>query len=439
MGFGRSRSLLFAIATLAYASTATPLSAATIEQDLETFQKVFIEQDRALTASAKQEAVRQLGDLRARSSALTPVQARLGLARIVALADNAGSLVLDDPRSATSRLRLPLKLASFADGLMILRTSRQYANLAGGMILEIDGVPAAAVLRGLEPYYGGLLSRRLVMKPMFLEQPEIMQAAGLAQSRDKLRLKVRTAAGQEVIAEIRAESPLPISFWPDRWTPEGLAPDWVHATPTDNQPLYLRDFETPQRLELLPELDAAYVAIKWTPQARSVPIEPFAKALRAARAKGASNLIIDLRFDHGGSTPEIVKLLMDEALYYRLRSARIWLITGRHTHESGIVAAAGLKSVAPDKLTIVGEDVGDKLAFWASAGRTCLEAVEACVVHAGRRFDVAQGCMDETCQAEYRGYRVTSLRPDVRVKITASDVLRQRDPMLDEVERLIRA
>lgn len=122
----------------------------------------------------------------------------------------------------------------------------------------------------------------------------------------------------------------------------------------------------------------------------------------------------------------------------RRLGGRTWLITGRHTHESGIVAAAAVKTAGGNTVTIVGEDVGDNLAFWASAGRECLESAATCIVHAARRFDVSGGCEDESCVDEYRGYRVDSLKADIPVAMTAAALLANRDPMMEAIAEALR-
>lgn len=266
----------------AAAATAMP-----VVEPVAVFASAFVDKDRALTASAKEQARAKVEHLARRAPAISRPELRLFLSRIVALADNAGSLVLDAPEFAASAPRLPLRLAWFPDGWLVIRASADHSDLVGGLLTSIDGRPIDSVVAKLMPYYGGSQSRRYSMVPMLLEQPALLAAAGIARSADAVAVTVRQSSGKTVTKSVATAKPLPISYWPDRWSAEGFDPDapWVHATRPEEAPLFLRDYAESRRVVALPELDATYVQIKWNPGARTAPAEPFKSALESMRPK----------------------------------------------------------------------------------------------------------------------------------------------------------
>jgi hypothetical protein len=429
---------LFALAVIA--AVPRPAAAQTtpgIESDIATFDSEYVAKDRALTPSARNKARELLEQMRKEAGTLAPATARLRFSEIVALADNAGSLVLGNPQ-APPALRMPFRSAWFSDGLFIVRAHAAHANIAGAQILAIDGRSIASLTRALARYRGGLPSRRRALGVMMLEVPELLHAAGLAAVPDALTLRLRMRDGAVVDRLVRVEPALPITFWPDRWAPEGMPGNpglWVHAADAATLPLYLKQSGRPHRAEYIDDLDAIYLQIKWTPEARQQPVPPLAAALSGLWARDPARLVVDLRFDHGGSSPEIVALLQEQTRLAVARKIDIWLLLGPQTHESGIVAAASVKQTGGRAVTIVGEPVGDRLQFWASAGRTCLAYAQACVVHAARRFDVRDGCAQAECEPGFSGFQVASLDPDLRIPTNGRDFLVNRDPLMSKVAR----
>jgi len=434
----RSSPLQIAALGLSLSFASPGLPASSLDADLDQFKQVFIDRDRALADGARIDAENQLATLRQHAGSMTTEQIRLALMRIVALADNAGSLVLDNPQ-LNSIPRLPIRLGWFPDGWLVLHAQPDQNDLVGARLLAIDGIPMDDVASKLSPFYGGLQSRRMTTIPMLIERPSLLSAAGIGHSPDLVTVTLRLVDGRTVVRSIGSIPPTPTPFWPDRWSPDGFEADqhWSHAVDPAQLPLFLQEFEQPHRTTYVPDIRGAYLQVKWTPKAREASVKDLAQSLIALREKNPANFIADLRFDHGGSTPELIALLKSETAYYRDHGAAIWILTGRHTHESGIVAVAAVKSAANGRATIVGESVGDHLAFWASAGRDCLDGLGICIIHAARRFDVANGCGDPSCQDEYRGYRVATLEPDIPVDMTIASYLVGKDPMMEAIRAQI--
>lgn len=435
--FARSLVLLtgFAgITTVANSGAAaqTELSA-TLATDIDLFEREFLAKDRALTTAAAEMARKQLSELRAHDGRIKPEAARMRLSVLTALADNAGSLMLGD-NTRPAGTRLPFRSAWFDDGLFILHAHSTHSDLVGAEILSVEGKSISRLTSILSRYRGGLTSRRKSAVPTLIESPALLQAIGQSRSAHQVTMRLRLMDGSIKTRTIDAVEALPISFWPDRPSPGGFPGDpalWAHAISPHNLPTYIQDFESPRRVVWFAERKTLYAQIKWTPSSRSDPLDPFKSAFESAVKYQPERLILDLRFDHGGSTPELVDYLKAQITDFAARGGRVAILIGPLTHESGIVMTAAAKIAGGSRSVLIGQPVGDRLQFWASGGRACLPYSGSCVVWANRRFDVKDGCTDPSCEKSYSGLRVDDLSPDLAVPSLWNDYLDGRDKALE--------
>src|SRR5262249_14825624 len=100
---------------------------------------------------------------------------------------------------------LPLRTYLFADGLRVVWANAANADLLGARIDTIDGRGIDAVYSVIRRYYGGTDAHRRRMLIPMLESPALLQAAGLAQSRDALTLTGVLEGGKPFSRRIDAE------------------------------------------------------------------------------------------------------------------------------------------------------------------------------------------------------------------------------------------
>ena len=327
-----------------------------------------------------------------------------------------------------------MRMAWVGDDLVVLRALAPHGDVAGAKVIAIEGAPTTALFDKLSVYAGGAQERRRTMAVMIVEVPHLLNAAGLSRAHSEVRMELVLRDGRTTSRTFTATDPPEIPYWPDRLSPEGFPGDpglWKHALAPDDLSLYLRDFGDERRVVAIE--DSLFVQIKWSPRARSLDEETFRSSLAAAMSANPRNLIIDLRFDHGGSTPLSTNIIKEAVGGQIGRGGLVWLILGPLTHESGIVAAATVVQASDGRAIIVGEQPGDRLRFWASSGRECLESAQACVVWAGRRFDVASGCADPSCAPDHQGLFVEDLSPAIAAPLSAVAYLAGRDPALEAI------
>lgn len=121
-------------------------------QDIRYFRRL-IALDRSFAPSDRTEADRRLDALEALGTVLDRAHFRAALMQIDALTDNGHSRVENEPGAAP--LELPVRVASFSDGIYVMRATEIHADLLGCRVTAIDGQSIDAVMAKLARLRGG--------------------------------------------------------------------------------------------------------------------------------------------------------------------------------------------------------------------------------------------------------------------------------------------
>jgi hypothetical protein len=119
-----------------------------------------------------------------------------------------------------------------------------------------------------------------------------------------------------------------------------------------------------------------------------------------------------------------------------LVDGRILVLTSPWTFSAAISTIGYLEQAAPDRVTIVGEAVGDRLEFFAEGRPVKLEHSGVVVLYAGERHDYRNGCRKfDDCHryVANRPIAVPSLAPDIAAPWTIEPYRAGRDPALEAV------
>jgi len=102
----------------------------------------------------------------------------------------------------------------------------------------------------------------------------------------------------------------------------------------------------------------------------------------------------------------------------------ISVLTDPLTFSAAITTAGFIKEAGRDRVSIIGEPVGDRLAFFSEGGKGCLPHLKACVFFQRGKHDYAQACTDWR-QCFWLNWiypvRVRTLQPDVLVPLRFED------------------
>jgi hypothetical protein len=140
-------------------------------------------------------------------------------------------------------------------------------------------------------------------------------------------------------------------------------------------------------------------------------------------------VILDLRGDGGGDytntwqfAHQLPRLLAP--------GGHILILTDSATFSAAITTAAFVKDAGGERVTIIGEPVGDRLSFFSEGGRACLPNLRVCVHYQTGKHDYGHACTDwHACYWVNWLYpvRVQTLEPDVVVPLRFEDWNAGRD------------
>jgi hypothetical protein len=335
---------------------------------------------------------------------------------------------------------VPVRFAWFADGLYVVRATSVYDTLLGSQVLEIDGRAPSLLDAETRRYFGGPPEHAHAWNVLILESPQALHAMHPEAPEDRLVVRVWDAAGAERGIELpailpkdtfgasvpaRLLSPVPLGV--EKGT------DWRALLDADAPlPPSLR---AARQLFYSTELPGRVLYLHmW--QVRDDDNRTLDAAIRNAAGPGSAPrwpyIVLDLRFNGGGDYTTAYGAI--KALPDRLApDGRLLILTDNTTFSAAIVVAAWARHYAGARATIVGERIGDRLAFWAEGLPVELPNSKLPVTVATGYHDWANGCREYRCfwLNFYYDVAAGNLEPDVVVGWRFDDYRRGVDTVLE--------
>jgi hypothetical protein len=420
-------------------SSDLPGSRAAQLQDLEVVRTEYLPKEMAYSPAARTLAEAQLDQLERQAGSLSAAQFTVGLALLGGLTDNAHSGLRRFDRRALPASRLPLHLLWFPDALIVARATGAAASLAGARVMRIEGRSPEALFADSKALLGGSPAGRKHWLNDWIESAGILHALGVAGSADRLSMTLRLRDGSIVdrVIEMTPVSQMPPTAERARlWSPEPKPGEhgWAAAIPTLGLPLYLREADRPFRAVPLPVMNALYVQFRSNEDEEGFPIKTFLDSVNAKiAATHPDRLVVDLRFDEGGN------LLTTLDFMRRLPSSvrgRTYLLVGPYTFSAGIISAAAIKQSGGDKVTVVGDTIGDRLHFWSEGKAIDLPNSHYSFRYTDGQFNLKDGCTGEPACMDDRypiNVNFVPLEPAIRAPLTAAAYFALRDPAMEAV------
>lgn len=414
------------------------------KQDIAYF-RTLMELDCSFSPEAREEAEVRVDRLAQMASVLPQQKLHVALMQIMALADN-GHTKLRPAVAGKKTLMEPLRVSRFAEGFFVMRAKAEYRDMLGGRIESIDGVPFAEILKKLETLRGGLEPFRAENAAVFVEFPDILYGLDITRVPDRSTWTVRMADGSEVTRVLTAYEEKAGAYTPygPRWrSPEPLkamGADWVSYAPaTGALPQSERDFDNHFLFSAVAGSCAAYVRVQDIVDTDGQKIKPFLESTEAAlRVHPPCAVIFDLRGNGGGDYTNMWRFA--HALPGLIApGGHIYVLTDAETFSAAITTTAFVKDAGGNKVVIVGEPVGDRMAFYAEGGNGTLPNSKFSLSYETGKHDYAHACWNpSTCFWLNWLYsvRVKSLQPDVYVPLRFSDWNAGRDAAFERAVML---
>jgi hypothetical protein len=423
-----------------YSQPKDPLEAQ--RQDVDYFAKLLA-MDRSYSSEARAKAERRIAELADSKTVIPKPNFRVALMEITALADNGHTHIGYDP--GADPMELPVRVAGFSDGVYVLHATKPYADLLGGKVTSIDGHPIDEVLARLEQLRGGTPQWRREYAEFYMTWQDVLVGAGIAPDMEHSTWTVTSPPGMSLTRTLTPYKPSedePYLFVKYMYTNQplkALGPDWVAYQPDRPLPITFSDFGTTFRRVRLPHSCVMLIQFKSNDDEGKDRITDFIAASKAdMQANKPCQLIFDNRFNDGGNLTKTIFFARDLPDLVAPRG-HIYLLTSGMTFSAGLSTTAMIKHAGGDRVTILGEPVGDRLAFFAEGNRGCLPNYHLCMTYHTGKHDYANSCKDwDTCL--WLNWlipeRVKTLDPDETITMSFADWREGRDPVFDRAMAL---
>ena len=315
-------------------------------------------------------------------------------------------------------------MATFGDEFRVLRANAANADLLGAKLVAIDGRPVAEVRDTGRTLAGGVPTWRDRTVPLFLESPEQMHALGVARDANAAEYSFITDAGKPVTRRIAADPaesagplmPPDMLLYPQ--PPGGDESKWVSLQPP-TIPWSLADAQTAFRWRAAPEIDGMVIQLRRVVDGPGQSISEFLSAMTAkVTADHPRNLVVDMRLNGGGNLNNARDFMKGLPA---LVQGRIFVLTGPSTFSAAISSVGYLKQASPARVTIVGEEVGDRMVFFAEGLPKSAPNSGMMIGVATQRHDYQNGCKAFTdCHAGVVRFPIAlpTFRPEIAAPLT---------------------
>ncbi len=419
------------------------LTARQMREDLSALKQQWAPLDKSFSPDQRQAFERHVSSIESEVDRLSPEAFAMEIMRSVAIARNGhtnaniGAFLGGD---------LPIRLWWFADGLYVVKAHPYYAHLLGARIEKIGSLTAAEAENRLKPYLAGTDQRIHFLSPGYLVTPRVLRHIGAIDDTAKTPLTLNLGSGtlETVDLPVVAKDPGDerstglnrgyAVLVPDA---EGTAGRWPHVLDQLKERPRLYSKRSDVTASFLDDGKTTLYIRNDT--ARSVDDKPLVEKFGGIIHKDIlpfqpRHIVVDLRFNNGGDF--FNSILFAQALPRLLPDkGRISVLVGRATFSAGIVTAALIKGSGGERVSLIGEKMGDGGRFWAEGNKITLPNSGISVQYSSEFEDYEQGCSDvRTCYwaTVAFGPRNISLSPEISVDLSFDDYMRGRDPVLEK-------
>ncbi|WP_299439971.1 hypothetical protein [uncultured Aquimarina sp.] len=399
-------------------------------EDIDYFEDEFLNNAKTYTEESEDSCKAILTDLKTKIDKLSDFQIHLELSKCVVMANNAHTTL-----PLPSMDKIPVRFHRFSDGIYIVKTDSISSKYLGSKVLKINSTDVTQVERSLFPYLSGIDRWQKFKALNLITAPKILHEMGIS-NKDSLTLSL-LKNNDTLEVNFGAQKIKNDRYWFESWA--NLYPistnenSWSFIKKnTETLPLYLKNAEEGVFYSFNDDEKTAYFHINsfWDkcPDFKG-KINDFANVLKT---KTDYNVVIDLRFYTGGNYGFVTDLATKPPKIIN-EDKKIYLITSNKTYSAGIVTAARIKHYAKDKIVIVGEEVGDRLKFWAESVPCTLPNSGITIYNSQEEHDWKdnrRNIFRTHFPNFFHGVAAKNLKIDKEIKLSFKDYMDNKDPIV---------
>lgn len=306
---------------------------------------------------------------------------------------------------------LPINLAIVEEGLLITAIPDEYKQVLGGILTSINGMPMDEIKQKLIPMFS--FDNQIYLDREFANTfyvYEILEHYGILNSPENISLEIALGEKVETI-RVDAVNPETMNAMNvariERPIPETIR---------DKSKLY---FFKPLDSETL------YIQYNSCREDKDLPMETFAQQVNDALTKNSYNrVILDLRYNGGGSDGVITPLMYALEEKYKQDGVQLYTLIGSNTFSSALINSVMLKQVGS---VMVGTPTGGSVDHFGAVSGFELPNSKIKVQHSNKFFDLS------TLLDEAKPYEVEPFSPDIFAEQTREDYLLGKDTAVQAI------
>jgi len=402
------------------------------DQDLSFFKSNYFKVCKSFPKDSIDKAIFLIDSITRNIDGLSDNRIQLLLSECVSMADDAHTSV-----HFGKFKRIPLRFYLFDDGLFVVKAKKGFEEYLGYKVNRISDRTVNELISIADYYMSGNDSWNRYKSSYFLTSPDFFEGIDLTQQSDSIKIEF-VSNGDTIMNYFKPEKKTDYSdeydSWRDLATTNTMIFDttnWVHLR-KDNSLLYLSKPDKPAFYTKIDSLNAFYISVN-----TSTKIAGFVTDIeQELRTKNYQNLIIDFRLNSGGNYLQQVAF---SKIIPKSFDGKIFIITGNATFSAGICSVARLKYYSGKKAMIIGQELGDRLNFWAEGRQFRLP-------NSRIRIRAATGYHDwvENKYIPFKSFWINiifgvpakDLSPDYKIKNTFDDYKKGIDKVLIKITTL---
>ncbi|WP_340153929.1 hypothetical protein [uncultured Marivirga sp.] len=397
-------------------------------EDITYFQNEYLTGSETFPDDSLASCKLILSNLKSQIDSLSDPQIILQLSKCVAMADNGHTVI---PLGFMSKI--PLRFYRFSNGLHIIKSDSASKEYLGAKVLEINSIEISEVEQKLKPYLPGIERWKEFKMTDYLNSPEILNGIGLSDPNSMTLTLLKGIDTLKASFDTKEIEDIYYGNWADLY-PSDDDTDWKHLLNANStKPLYLERMQEGVFYEFDDTEKLAYFGINgyWdTADDFKGEIKEFINELKT---KTDYDVVCDLRYFTGGNYIIPVDLATEPPKIID-SDKNIYLVTSNMTFSAGLVTAARIKYYAGDKIVVVGEEVGDRLKFWAERDMYRMPNSEITIADANAEHDWQDDSFTfgKTFWVNsFYGVAAKDLHLDKEIKLSFEDYLNGKDPILN--------